>query len=427
MARTAEGWRLVWKRGVAHVRFRAHGRRHEISTRERDSLAASRVATEIYADFVSGRLTRAASGALVHPGTSLDGICADWIADIAPELGEGTDTTYEVYARHWAKHFRTIGAVNVAAIATYQRDRLRTVQRSTVIKERSALLRFLIWCHEKGCLRDVPALPKLSKKAPGKKHKQGRSKPRVDLSPAEVAALLTALPEWSLRSKAGKRFAVRDYFLVCYETALRPEGTVDRLLGSDLTLAGLHIRPECDKNRWERTVPLSRAARSALKRQTTKADKPIFGVHDRRVVFRKACVEALGPERGNLVSPYDLKHARVTHWFDAGASTTAVAFMTGTRAALVRYTQPSRRAAEGLFGGHSGAVSSDDECEGPDLNRDGSYPASTSSKSVSADGLVLSSESSSHQPESTVLNSLSGAGHPIGFSLLGDSLRWGSA
>lgn len=121
-----------------------------------------------------------------------------------------------------------------------------------------------------------------------------------------------------------------------------------------------------------------------------KPTEPLFGEHDYRAVFRKACVQALGTERGELVTPYDLKHARVTHLLECGAPIPGIKFMTGTDVALDHYRQPSRGAAEAAIEGHSGdgakkPVGSSPEkikkprCEGEDLNLHGSYPASTSS------------------------------------------------
>lgn len=413
MARTPEGWKLVWKRGIAHVRFRLRGRRHTVTTCQRDPGKAAEVAGQIYADFVSGRVRRASSGALVHPATPLDEICAEWIADIEPELGQGTDSTYEVYARHWCKHFESIGNVNVSAIGSYQRERLKSVQRPTVVKERSALRRFLTWCVEKGYLGDVPEFPPLAKKAPGTRHRQGRRKPLVDLTPAEVEAILAALPAWSQRRRKGERFPVRPYFVFAYETGLRPEGTIDRLLGGDVTLAGLHIRPECDKNRWERVVPLTERARAAVASVGALGDHdPIFGVHDRRAAFRRACAAALGEQRGKLVTPYDLKHARVTHLVDAGAPATGITFLTGTEAALDRYVHPTRRAAEQAIGFNSGSVSVEKECEGEDLNLHGSYPASTSSEIASENPEEIESSLSRDPAANATQDPDSGSGDP---------------
>jgi len=378
MARSPEGWKLVWKGGIGHVRFRLQGKRREVTTRQRDPGKASEIAGQIYADFVSGRVKRASTGALTHPATPIDELCAEWIADIMPEIADGTDGTYETYARHWSAHFKTLGAVTSAGIGDYQRRRLESVQRTTVVKERSALLRFLTWLEEKEHLHEVPTFPKLAKKAVGVRHKQARKPPQIELTPAESEAILAALPEFSLRSRKGKRFPVRARFVLAYDSGLRPE-TIDLLVGADVTLAGLHIRAEADKNRWDRVVPLTARAQAALRSLGPKRpDEPLFGDHDYRTVFRKACIEALGPERGKLPTMYDLKHARVTHLLDAGAPVTGIRYLTGTNVALDHYVQSTRRAAEQAIGGNTGAAPLADSCEGEDLNLHGSYPASTS-------------------------------------------------
>jgi hypothetical protein len=122
----------------------------------------------------------------------------------------------------------------------------------------------------------------------------------------------------------------------------------------------------------------SRAREAIRSLGARRADEPLFGVHDYRTVFRKACIKALGTERGELPTPYDLKHARVTHLLDAGAPVTGIRFLTGTNVALDHYVQSTRRAAEQAIGGHSGDEATTEECEGEDLNLHGSYPASTS-------------------------------------------------
>jgi integrase len=130
--------------------------------------------------------------------------------------------------------------------------------------------------------------------------------------------LLAALPEQSERTHGGKHFPVRSRFVFAYETALRP-ATLDLLRWEDVTVAGLHIRAEVDKNRWQRVVPLSERARAALSAiGSGKAGQLIFGRHDYRTAFGAAAKAALGEARGATVSPYDLKHARVTAWLDEG-------------------------------------------------------------------------------------------------------------
>lgn len=379
MARRAEGWKLVLRGSIYRVRFSFKTKRYEITTGESDPRKAAIVAAQIYADVISGRVTVSSSGALTHPSTSLAELCADWIAAIETELGRQTGTTYTVYAKHWAEFFETIGQVTTGNAAKYSRARLASVVRETVIKELSALRRFLLWCFDEGLVREMPEIRTPSAKATGKRHAQGRSAP-MPLSPEQVEAILEKLPELS-RVRAGKTWPIRKRFVFAYETALRPEA-VDRLEERDLTPFGLHIRPELDKNRWERVIPLSARALAILTGLLTGTPgRPFFGDHDRRESWRKAAVAALGEAAGKRVTPYDLKHARVTLWYGEGKNPMGVRFLTGVNEAIERYTHPSRSAADSVLRGDSGAGAGSSQCEGGDLNPHESYPTSTSSKS----------------------------------------------
>jgi integrase len=357
MARRAEGWKLILRGRIYRVRFTYKGERYEITTGESDSRKAEIVAAQIYSDVVSGRVTVAENGTLVHPTTALDEMCADWIAAIEPELGRDTAATYMVYVGHWAKFFQTIGNVTTGRASNYGRERLRTVTRTTVTKELSAFRRFLRWAFEQGMLREIPEIVMPAKKALGQRHAQGRRAP-THLSPEQVEAILAALPEKG-RARGGVELVVRDFFVFCYETALRPEGTVSYLQESDFTSLGLHIRPELDKNRWERTIPLSARAAAILTRLAQgKPERLFFGNRDRRDAWRCACVAALG-EIGKKINPYDLKHARVTSWFSEGKDPMGVRFLTGTNEAIDKYAIPSRAAADRVMAslrGDSGAA-----------------------------------------------------------------------
>ena len=86
----------------------------------------------------------------------------------------------------------------------------------------------------------------------------------MELSPDEIESVLSCLPVLSFRRRKGKSFFVQARFIFAYETGLRPE-TLDKLLARDVTVSGLHMRAELDKNRWERVIPLSARARAALK------------------------------------------------------------------------------------------------------------------------------------------------------------------
>lgn len=385
MARTAQGWQLKRRKGsgIFFVRFSHQSERYFVSCRTRDPGEASLIAAQIYRVVVDGKITRATSinaKTLIHPGSPLDELAAKWLVAVAPELGDGTDRTFEVYVRHWLRYFPTLAQLSDASCANYARDRLRFVQATTVRKEISALRRFLRWLEEQNFITSAPTVMALPKKALGTKRESSRPR-AAELSVEEVRAILAALP------KRSKDIPVRAYCTFAYETALRPEGTLEKLEWRDVTAFGLHIRPECDKNRWERTIPLSAAARAALDYIKTPLSRPnglIFGSHDFRMSFKMAVIAALSEERVGA-TVYALKHARITHWFDEGAPVTAIKFLTGITqtSTLDRYARASRRAAEQLVekknSGANVVQSKVPECEGEDLNLHGSYPTSTSS------------------------------------------------
>ena len=54
MGRHAEGWKLSWRDGIAHVRFRHQGHRYDFSTGERTEGPARAKAAEIYANVIAG-------------------------------------------------------------------------------------------------------------------------------------------------------------------------------------------------------------------------------------------------------------------------------------------------------------------------------------------------------------------------------------
>jgi integrase len=351
MGRVAKGWSPTCRRGVYGLRFTYNGRQKEISTRSRDSREAAKLSEQIYADFISGNIRGSASGKLSHPTTEVDDLISDWLDDISSELGDDTGSIYTVYGRHWLKCFRTLADVTSAKIGEYQRARLAVVKACTVSLERSALKRFLLWLVEREHISDVPVFPKLPKKATGTPFEQRRrQKPTSALPEQQIYAIVDELEEWSKRRSNGKQFPIRARFLFSYETGLRPK-TISNIRWSDVTEFGVHVRGSNDKNRWDRVVPISDRARAALETiGPGERDELVFGRHDLHRSFRAAAVRVLGPELAATVAPYDLKHARVTGWFEEGKNELGIQFLTGTKNSIRRYAHASRRAAEMVLG-----------------------------------------------------------------------------
>lgn len=364
MARAAEGWKIVWRRGVAHVRFRHEKRRRELTTGTSDPGEAAAAAARIYADAVSGKLGRADAPA--GPLSPLADVLALWLVELGATHAENTVELYTMYGRtHWLPFFKRLDGMTAPALANYGRDRLRVVSRDTVQKEIGALRNFLEWCREQHVV-DAPPVPKLPKRAMGVRAVTRKSQ-ATEMTPAEVEAWLAELPERSPGKKGGSRsFIVRARFRVQWETGLRPS-TLDRLVVPDHYRAGaaeLIITDDIDKARFGRTLPLTAAARAALDSVAPKAG-PIFGRHDYRDFIRAAAARAgIDPAKVATFSAYDLRHARTQQWTEESGNLPGVGYLVGhTRATTTnKYLRATRRAADKVLaaaatiGGLSGAA-----------------------------------------------------------------------
>lgn len=351
MGRHAEGWKVLWRRGIAYVRFTHAKTRHTISTGKRDPDAAGIEAARLYAETVKDSGKRKSKG-VVRSLAPLRETLAEWVASLHGTLDTETVETYELYAfKHFAAFFATLGeATDETRIEAYAVARLRAVLRSTVRKEMSSLHGFVRWCKLEGLISALPPWPELPAKAKGTRAGKQRQKAN-QLSPAQVEAFIAALPMWSERKDRrgkGTHFAVRPRYIIAYQTGLRP-ATLDAATWEDWKGATLTIDDEDDKARFGRNVPLSAIAIDELTRLHaelgTPTTGPIFGRHDYRAATTKACVKA-GIDL--KVAPYDFRHARGTHLVDDGASLSGVAFLLGHTQVTTtnKYAKGSQRAAE---------------------------------------------------------------------------------
>lgn len=231
--------------------------------------------------------------------------------------------------------------------------------RPTVKKEQSALRGFLEWCTTHGHLSESPIIPPLPKKAVGTPYKFRRRQAATQLEPTEILAILERLHEWS-DSKKVDPFPIKARFVVQYEQGMRPE-MLDLLEVPKHYTKGsavLKIEAGGDKNRWEREIPLTEAARKALDSVCPKKGL-IFGVHDYRDALRKAAKDVLDEERAKRITPEDLRHSRLTEWAETGTLPGAPYLAGHLRTSTIdKYAKPGRRAAERLLarlGGENGA------------------------------------------------------------------------
>ncbi len=334
MARPAKGWSLRKPRPPLQpfyaVRFtNKAGRRVELSTGTSDPVEAARVGADLYARDLTTAV--ATSTRRINPLLQLDELFALWLADLEATHDEETVATYLGYTKRFVEHFGTLANVTRPRMGDYQRERLRRVLVRSVRKERSAMNTFLGWCVEQEILSEeqVPLWPMIAKKATGVRSGKQRAAP-VDITAEQANAFIAALPIWS-RPFKGRSYAVRDRFIVAYETALRP-ALLDELSVPEHWRPGasrLKIASEIDKARYGREVPLTRRAIDALTRVVTAHGITaglVFGRHDMREHVERARKAAGLPED---FAPYDLRHGRIGHWLDETPDMRGVAFLAG--------------------------------------------------------------------------------------------------
>lgn len=326
---------------------------------------------------------------------TLDELIEKWLGDLE---GQVCGRTQDLYRLHWETHllpwFGALSGLNRRRVGEYCRDRLKSVKRTTLQKERSTLRGFLAWCREMGYLEEqADLIPELPKRATGTPFEQRRRGSATPLSPEECRRLIAALPLWSTPRGKREPFLVRGRFVVAYETSLRP-ATLDQLSVPEHYSRGaelLRVTDPIDKNRFGRELPLTKLARLALD-SVLPDEGLIFGKHDYRDQLEKAAKKAkLPPEKARTFCAYDFRHARATELAETG-NLTGAAYMLGHKRVTTTsiYVRPGLRAAERVLA----AVEKDPvtqirlaglrkalrnrECEGEDSNLHGSYPASTS-------------------------------------------------
>jgi len=283
---------------------------------------------------------------------SLTELFGSWLAAMGAEVSADTVRCWETYAAaHFIPFFETAQDLcSDARLGDYMRYRLTKVKRTTLKKELSALNRLFDWMVEQKLLGTKPTIPRISKRATGTPHPQGRRE-TVTLTPEEMDAIVAQLPE---RSKLGH--PMRAYYEVMRETGLRPS-TLHRLKTPEDYQPGapyLTIREDADKARYGRELPLSARARAALD-SACPENGVIFPKFDGRHTLRKAALAAgLDPERASKFSAYDLRHSLATELTERSGNLVGVGYLLGHKHVTTtnRYVHARRRAAESVLSGH---------------------------------------------------------------------------
>jgi integrase len=256
--------------------------------------------------------------------------------------------TVATYAGHFESSlvpfFLGLSQVTPQSCARYIQHRLGQVKRQSLQKELSALRGLLRWLYGD----NAPAVPTVPPRALGTPNKKAKRRGPVALTPAEVKALLSELPE-----RGYAQAPVRAWFTVLYETALRP-ATVAALSVPEHYRKGelyLRITRDVDKARAARMLPLTWAARQALDSVCPEKGL-IFGWRDHREQLRISAKQAIPLEKAEAVCPYDLRRARLTHWAESSRNLPGIQHLAGHSklSTTARYVAPSLRAAEDVLG-----------------------------------------------------------------------------
>ena len=353
MARRAEGFTLYRdpRTRIYYVRFTHDGRRFYVPTGERDRGAAAGAAAQIYADVVAGRWSHGRQAVPSRAGTPFIDIAALWLADIEATIDPRTFKLYrDVYmGRRFAPFFESIDRLDTIGAEKFIAARLKQVTRETLKKELSVLRRFARWAAKRGFLASVPDIETPGRRVIGTPVESARKRHFQVFTTEEIGRILAHLPEQTSAPRAQVPYPVRDWYVVAWETALRPR-TLAKLRAPDDYRKGastLLIRDEADKSRFGRELPLSDEARAALDRVCPKAGL-LFGDHDRVMLLRRAAVAAgIDQHRAERISDYDFRHSRLTHLGQHSDNLAGVMYLAGHKqpATTARYLRPQKDAA----------------------------------------------------------------------------------
>lgn len=351
MSRQPEGpkYREDKRTGIWFVRFRHKGHRYHLSTQEKKRGPAQAVGSRIFAAITTGQ--DAASGphyAAVDLADAFEAFIADY--EVTRPV---TAPQYEMYGRcYFVPFFERLDGITTRRAEQYKAERLRSVLRSTLKKELSALRVFLRWSHLNGLISDIPIINGPGPREYGTattKQKRKRVGEAIVLTPEEVSGILAELPE---RGKKGGWPRAQYEFM--WLTGLRI-GTVSKLRVPDHYQVGattLHVGESLDKSRYRRDLPLSRRAREVLDEVAPADDGLIFARHDFRDSLRAAATRAgLRAHRATKLSNHDFRHSFITHLAGRTKDIASVAYLAGHKRVTTTniYVRPRFEGARDLI------------------------------------------------------------------------------
>lgn len=374
MARPAGAPRLEWDERKQHwrLRFTSQKRRYDFSCSTIPKKAKAQAAY-----WAEARVTEVKSGKWAaqvvegsDPNASMELIARAFLAERTGGLI--TEDWAKTQKLHLEKHilptFKRLSDVNKGTLSTWQAKRLKSVRWETVKKERSTLLQLLTFAEEKGLIAEVPRFPKKPAKSLGTRHPKGRLGPTKTLTAEMVERLIVALPEFARKSRIdGLQWPLRSYFAIMYETSLRPTFWDRFRVGRHWSPGDKEIRitDDADKNRWARTVPLTKLAQKILESTPVQEDGRMFVARDFRASLRAAAERLKLPkEVQERVTAYDMRHQAITRFANSTGGVLGAAYLAGHKQVTTtnKYSHANQEHAAKTIaslsgsGGHSGGV-----------------------------------------------------------------------
>jgi integrase len=337
MGRTANAPKREWTGKFWRLRFTHDGVRHDFKnmTIPKSAVAqASRWESERLEFVYSGKWKDEQTEGK-DPAFSFKKAFALYIAE--KRGGEITEETADKYQEYFKKRFasrwRKLSDITKGSLASYQSERLKDVQYTTVKKELSPIRQVLKYAEDHEWIAQVPRFPKKPAKSKGTKHKHAPSGYTSGFTAAMAQATIAKLPEWTKADRGTKtRWPLRAHFEFQYETGLRPGLLVGIRYGVHWRKGQtfLRVTADIDKNRWERDLPLTTRALEILESIDAKPDGRMFAKRDYRVALRNAAAAGGVPSHiAERVHAYDMRHARTTEWVNESNQPLGVAFLVG--------------------------------------------------------------------------------------------------
>ncbi len=275
---------------------------------------------------------------------------AEWLAQSVGRLREKTRNTYEVYLHLLDSAMPSVADWSEDGFDALLSARLAVVQAQTARKEFAVFRALVEFAFARHWLPRLIAVPSVPKRAKGTRFDARRRCAADEYSPAEIEALIVALPEWSRRSRKDgvSRYPIRARFLVSYDLALRPEVANVAEIGVTWSPGRFDwwIPAEHDKIGNARMLPLPARCVAALESLGLTSGL-IFGAHDYRESIHKAALTVLPKHKADRLCAQHLRSAGGSHLLElTGDNLLGVQFIMGHKqvSTTARYMRTSARA-----------------------------------------------------------------------------------